>query len=189
MENEIARCPWCKIFRIDHFRTRWTDENVLRLYLGDVAAEDSIKFSTTVVVAKTSSTQAAGTRPRLATRHTYTPPSCPFLSLPPSLSLSLPCLRSRINYARYLHTKRPGKIKNTNSEREAPRGPVSSVPSSPSLASLRSRCTFSRRSELSPALSSSRVSLHPTSFGHIPAVAFPEAVPTLSHYSAGPPIL
>jgi len=27
-----------------------------------------------------------------------------------------PCLRSRINYARYLHTKRPGKIKNTNSE-------------------------------------------------------------------------
>lgn len=30
------------------------------------------------------------------------------------------CRRSRINYARYLHTKRPGKIKNTNSDREAP---------------------------------------------------------------------
>lgn len=60
----------------------------------------------------------------------------------PFLSLLFPCLRSRINYARYLHTKRPGKIKNTNSDREAPRGPISFVLSP--LVSLTPRCTFSR---------------------------------------------
>lgn len=58
-------------------------------------------------------------------------------SVMPFPSPPFPCLRSRINYARYLHTKRPGKIKNTNSDREAPRGPISSVLSTPSSASPR----------------------------------------------------
>lgn len=161
-----------QFFRIDHFRTRRTAENALRLHRGDVAAEDSIKFSTTVVVAKTSSTQAG----RYTAEAGYSPH---VHSVMPLLPLPLPCLRSRINYARYLHTKRPGKIKNTNSEREAPRGPISSVLSS--LAGLIPRAALSLASSLSfsTALRSFiyRLSLSP------------EAVPTLSHYSAGPPIL
>jgi len=57
-----------------------------------------------------------------------------------------PCLRSRINYARYLHTKRPGKIKNTNSEPgEHPRSPISSI-LSPFIGAALSLASFLPRS-------------------------------------------
>lgn len=53
----IASCPRCNFFASIIFgRGKRSVENASRQYRGDVAAEDSIKFSATVVVAKTSST-------------------------------------------------------------------------------------------------------------------------------------
>lgn len=100
-----------------------------------------------------------GARSRLATRHTYTPPSC--RSYPPSLSPSpLPCRRSRINYARYLHTKRPGKIKNTNSERAGgtPGGPHLVRSLIPSSATLRAALSLPRSLSLPLVLRAPRAS-------------------------------
>lgn len=118
----------------------------MRLHRGDVAAEDSIKFSTT----SGSGENLVDTGGRCTAEAGYSPhvhsSVMPFL-LP---SFPLACLRSRINYARYLHTKRPGKIKNTNSEREAPRGPISSVLSS--IVGLIPRAALSLASFLSRAL-------------------------------------
>lgn len=102
---------------------------------------------------------------RTLLRHT------PFLVLP-----RLPW----INYARYLHTKRPGKIKNTNSERG--RHPPVAPPPPPSPQPLLTRPRAS--SLFLPALFS-----RPRGSAIYPAAVFPEAVATLSHYSAGPPIL
>lgn len=167
-----------QILRIDHFRTRWTAEN----RFAPVSRRRGSGRFHQVFNYSGSGENLVDTGGRYTVEAGYSPHV--HSSVMPSLC-PLPCRRSRINYARYLHTKRPGKIKNTNSDREAP----------PRLHLVRSLTprqphpvlhTFSR--ELSPALSFSR-SLRPTSFSHIPAVALPEAVLTLSHYSAGPPIL
>lgn len=122
-----------QISRIDHSDA---GENALRLYRGYAAVEDSIKFSTLPVV-KASSTQAAGTRGRdwlLATRtllrHTA------FLFSP-----RLPW----INYARYLHTKRCRKIKNTNSARRGRVGTLRSAPRVPLIPRLFVPLFFSPR--------------------------------------------
>lgn len=116
-------------------------------------------------VVKASSTQAAGTRGRdwlLATRTLLRHP--PFL-FPPRYPW--------INYARYLHTKRPRKIKNTNSE--CGRYPPVAPPRSSSPSHSRSSCrTFSRAREELPLFFSP--ALFPSArFGHILSRRFPRS--------------
>jgi len=104
----------CKFFCIDHFRTRWTAKNALRLYHGRGRFHQVFNYSG-------SGENLVDTGDRYTAEAGYSPHV--HYSVMPFLFPPHPCLRSRINYARYLHTKRPGKIKNTNSEREAPHSP------------------------------------------------------------------
>lgn len=174
-----------KILRIDHGRD--AAENASR----PVSRRDSGRFHQ-VFNCSGSGENLVDIGGRYMTEAGYSPHVHSSVTPPVPLPLPPPW----INYARYLHTKRPGKIKNTNSERggntlthlarSSSRSPLYTALS---LAHQRARVSFLWRSAVSLCLSFPPLfSSYPPRIYTGPA-AFPEAVATLSHYSAGPPIL